>query len=82
MVALHRERDGLALTSDAFYTVNPETSRPTPPQIPHAAFTPDPDQARASLRKLATLGLSAAWPGHASPLTGDVSAQLAQAAER
>ena len=28
------------------------------------------------MRKLAALGPSAAWPGHAEPLTGDVAAQL------
>ncbi len=79
-VALYRERDGLALTTDAFYTLNIETSRKTAAQIPHRAFTPDPDTARASLRKLAALDISAAWPGHADPLTGDVRAQLERAA--
>lgn len=80
MVALVRERDGLALTSDAFYTLNVETTLKGAPQVPHPAFTPDRQAAAASLRKLAGLGLSAAWPGHANPVTGEVGAQLERAA--
>jgi len=80
MVALYRERDGVALTSDAFYTLDVETTLKGAPRIPHAAFTPEIETARASLRKLAGLGLSAAWPGHANPVTGDVRAQLEAAA--
>jgi len=80
MVALVRERDGIALTSDAFYTLDVETTLKGDPQIPHPAFTPDRAQAAASVRKLAALGLSAAWPGHANPVTGDVRAQLERAA--
>ena len=81
MVALVRERDGLALTSDAFYTLNVETTLKGAPQVPHEAFTPDRATAAASVRKLAGLGLSAAWPGHAEPVTGDVRAQLERAAD-
>jgi len=60
------------------------------PRVTHAAFTLDPDQARASIRKLAAMAPSAAWPGHAEALipsrlrrraqTGDVAAQLERAA--
>ena len=81
LIALFRERDGLALTSDAFYVVTPETGRAQPPAPPHEAFNQDTEQARASLRKLAGLDPSAAWPGHLDPLTGDVRAQLERAAE-
>jgi uncharacterized protein (TIGR02246 family) len=76
MIALYRERDGLALTSDCFYTLDPQSGIHGPPRLPHAAFNLDTEQARASLRKLAELTPSAAWPGHAEPLTGDVAAQL------
>jgi len=76
-VALFRERDGVALTSDAFYTMNIETGRHGAPRLAHDAFNQDTEQARASVRKLAALRPSAAWPGHAEPLTGDVAAQLA-----
>jgi glyoxylase-like metal-dependent hydrolase (beta-lactamase superfamily II) len=51
-----------------------------PPGPPHDAFNDDPEQARASMRKLAALDPSAAWPGHADALTGDVRAQLERAA--
>jgi glyoxylase-like metal-dependent hydrolase (beta-lactamase superfamily II)/predicted ester cyclase len=75
-IALFRERDGVALTSDAFYTMNIETGLHGAPRLAHEAFNQDTEQARASVRKLAALGPSAAWPGHAEPLTGDVAAQL------
>lgn len=80
MVALVRERDGLALTSDAFYTLDVETTLKGAPRIPHRAFTPEYEQARASLRKLAELDLQVAWPGHAEPVRGDVRGQLERAA--
>jgi glyoxylase-like metal-dependent hydrolase (beta-lactamase superfamily II) len=80
LIALFRERDRLALTSDCFYVIDPETSRKVPPGPPHPAFNDDTEQARASIRKLAALDPAAAWPGHADPLTGDVRAQLERAA--
>jgi hydroxyacylglutathione hydrolase len=78
MIALVRDR--LALTSDCFYTVDPQTTVPGPPRVPHAAFNLDTEQARASIRKLAALDLAEAWPGHAEPVTGDVAGKLEQAA--
>jgi glyoxylase-like metal-dependent hydrolase (beta-lactamase superfamily II) len=81
MIALFRERDGVALTSDCFYTLDIQTGRHGPPRLPHRAFNLDTEQARASIRKLAALAPSAAWPGHAEPLTGDVAAQLERAAD-
>jgi glyoxylase-like metal-dependent hydrolase (beta-lactamase superfamily II)/predicted ester cyclase len=80
MIALYRERDGVALSSDCFYTLDIQTGLHGPPRLPHAAFNLDTEQARASIRKLAELGPSAAWPGHAEPVTGDVAAQLERAA--
>jgi glyoxylase-like metal-dependent hydrolase (beta-lactamase superfamily II) len=80
LIALWRASDRLALTSDCFYTVDPQTTIKGAPRLPHAAFTPDVDRARASLRKLAALEPAAAWPGHARPVTGDVRGQLEQAA--
>jgi steroid delta-isomerase-like uncharacterized protein len=80
LIGLFRERDRLALTTDCFYVVDAETSRKTPPQPAHPAFNQDEEQARASIRKLAALEPSAAWPGHLDPLTGDVRAQLERAA--
>jgi hydroxyacylglutathione hydrolase len=80
LIALHRERDGLALTSDAFYAIDIETGRWGPPRLPHPFSTQDGDAARGSLRKLAALDLAAAWPGHADPVLGDVRPQLETAA--
>src|SRR5918999_1974166 len=80
MIALYRERDGLALTSDCFYTLDIQTGLHGPPRVPHAAFNLDTEHARESIRKVAELRPSAAWPGHAEPLTEDVAAQLERAA--
>jgi hydroxyacylglutathione hydrolase len=80
MIALYRERDGIALTSDCFYTLDVQTGLRSRPQLPLDAFNLDTEQARASLRKIAALRPSAAWPGHAEPVTGDVAAQLERAA--
>jgi glyoxylase-like metal-dependent hydrolase (beta-lactamase superfamily II)/predicted ester cyclase len=81
MIALWRERDRVALTSDAFYTLDVETTMHGPPRVPHDAFNLDPEQARVSLRKLAALRPAVAWPGHAAPATGDVHDQLLRAAD-
>jgi glyoxylase-like metal-dependent hydrolase (beta-lactamase superfamily II) len=81
MIALWRAADRLALTSDCFYTLDPQTGRHGPPRLPHHGFNLDTEQARTSIRKLAALEPAAAWPGHASPVTGDVRAQLERAAE-
>src|SRR5215210_6183439 len=80
LIALFRESDRLALVSDCFYTVDPGTGRHGPPRVPLYGFNLDTEQARASIRKVAALEPSAAWPGHADPVTGDVRAQLERAA--
>jgi glyoxylase-like metal-dependent hydrolase (beta-lactamase superfamily II) len=80
LIGLFRESDRLALTSDCFYVIDPETSLKKPPGPPHEAFNEDTEQARASMRKLAALDPSAAWPGHADALTGDVQGRLERAA--
>jgi hypothetical protein len=54
--------------------------RTCPPQLPLDGYNLDTDGARASLRRLAALEPSAAWPGHAAPVTGDVRDQLEEAA--
>lgn len=80
LIGLWRESDRLALVSDCFYTLDPQTGRHGHPRVPHAAFNHDTEQARAAIRKLAALEPAAAWAGHADPLTGDVRTQLEQAA--
>ncbi len=80
LIALWREADGVALTTDCFYTLDPLTAKRGHPRVPHSAFNKDTELARESIRKLAALRPTAAFPGHALPLTGDVEAQLTTAA--
>lgn len=80
LIGLWRESDRLALVSDCFYTVDPQTGIHGHPRVPHRAFNKDTEQARASIRKLAALRPATAWAGHADPLRGDVAAQLEHAA--
>jgi glyoxylase-like metal-dependent hydrolase (beta-lactamase superfamily II)/predicted ester cyclase len=79
-IGLFRESDRLALVSDCFYTLDPQTGKRGGPRIPHPAFDADTEQARASIRKVAELRPSAAWAGHADPVIDDVEAQLLRAA--
>jgi len=79
-IALWRESDRLALSSDCFYTLD-MWGRDCAPRLPEAMYNYDTDQARASIRKLAELEPAAAWPGHARPLTGDVRSELQRAAD-
>jgi glyoxylase-like metal-dependent hydrolase (beta-lactamase superfamily II)/predicted ester cyclase len=80
LIGLWRESDRLALVSDCFYTLDPQTGTPGHLRVPHRAFNADTEQARASMRKLAALAPATAWCGHAEPLRGDVAAQLEHAA--
>jgi glyoxylase-like metal-dependent hydrolase (beta-lactamase superfamily II)/ketosteroid isomerase-like protein len=80
LIALWRESDRLALTTDCFYTVD-MWGRGSAPHLPEATYNFDTDEARASMRKLAALEPAAAWPGHAKPVTGDVRGQLERAAD-
>src|SRR3954454_13082600 len=80
LIALFRERDKLALTTDCFYTLD-EWGRDSEPHVPMPVYNLDTAQARESIRKLATLEPAICWPGHANALSGnDVSAQLERAA--
>jgi steroid delta-isomerase-like uncharacterized protein len=80
LIALWRESDRLALASDSVYVVDPQTGRPVAPSVAHPAFNLDTEQARASIRKLASLEPAAVWTGHLDPITGDVRGQLERAA--
>jgi glyoxylase-like metal-dependent hydrolase (beta-lactamase superfamily II)/predicted ester cyclase len=80
LIGLYRESDRLALVSDCFYTLDPQTGIKGAPRLPHAAFNQDSEQARDSIRKLAALEPSAAWAGHADPVTGAVRVELERAA--
>jgi glyoxylase-like metal-dependent hydrolase (beta-lactamase superfamily II)/predicted ester cyclase len=78
-IALWRESDRLALSSDCFYTLD-IWGRDSEPHLPFPTYNYDTEQARASMLKLAELEPAAAWPGHAKPITGDVRSQLQRAA--
>ena len=81
MIALFRDSDRLALTSDCFYTLD-AWGRDSEPHVPMAVYNLDTEQARASIRKLAALEPAACWPGHANALAGaGVRAKLERAAE-
>jgi hydroxyacylglutathione hydrolase len=79
-IALWRESDRLALSSDCFYTLD-IWGRDCEPQLPLEAYNYDSEQARASMRKLGDLEPAIAWPGHAKPASGDVREQLYRAAD-
>jgi glyoxylase-like metal-dependent hydrolase (beta-lactamase superfamily II)/predicted ester cyclase len=80
MIALWRESDRLALSSDCFYTID-MWGRDCAPVLPNAIYSFDTEQARMSLRKLAALEPAIAWAGHGKPASGDVRSQLERAAE-
>ena len=75
-IGLWREYDGVALTSDCYYSINVETGLKSAPSVPHSAFTVDLDMARQSIRKLASLNPSVTLAGHGDPLRGAVTEQL------
>lgn len=81
LIGLFRAEDRLALVSDCFYTLNPETGLRNEAHVPHPAFNHDTAQARESIRKLAALKPIVAWAGHAKPASGDdIDLQLQRAA--
>jgi hydroxyacylglutathione hydrolase len=80
LIGLYRESDRLALVSDCFYTLDPQTGLKRAARLPHPAFNIDTEQARDSIRKLAAMEPSVAWAGHADPVSGDVRAELERAA--
>jgi glyoxylase-like metal-dependent hydrolase (beta-lactamase superfamily II)/predicted ester cyclase len=80
LIGLFRESDRLALVSDCFYTIDPQTGLKNAAHVPHPAFNLDTEQARDSIRKLASLEPSVAWAGHAEPVRDDVVSQLQRAA--
>jgi steroid delta-isomerase-like uncharacterized protein len=82
LIGLWRDSDRLAIVSDCFYTLDPQTGRKGHARVPHSAFNEDTEIARASIRKLAEMEPAAAWAGHADPLTGDVRSLLMEAADK
>jgi hydroxyacylglutathione hydrolase len=79
-IALYREHDGVALTTDVFYVID-GLSRDCPPAVPMLAYNQDTPRAVESIRALADIGPAVCLPGHGRPLRGDVAAQLRRAAD-
>ncbi|MBF6619937.1 MAG: MBL fold metallo-hydrolase [Patulibacter sp.] len=80
LIGLWRERDRLALVSDALYMTD-MWGHDQPAAAPLDAYNVDSDRARASIGVLADLDPRVVWPGHRGPLEGpDVVAQLRRAA--
>jgi glyoxylase-like metal-dependent hydrolase (beta-lactamase superfamily II)/predicted ester cyclase len=82
LIGLFRNSDRLALVSDCFYTLDPQTGLKSEARVAHPAFNLDTEQARDSMRNLAALEPSVVWAGHADPVTGDVRRELEAAASR
>lgn len=80
MIALWREADRVALTSDAFYMLDPQTGIKGETRVPLGAFNLDSGQAAQSLLKLAELEPKIALPGHVGPIKGAVGDRLRAAA--
>jgi glyoxylase-like metal-dependent hydrolase (beta-lactamase superfamily II) len=81
LIGLWRSEDGLALVSDCLFTLNPETGLSRQAQVPPAAFNLDTEQARESIRRLASLNPRVVWPGYGRPVGGDdIGHALQQAA--
>jgi glyoxylase-like metal-dependent hydrolase (beta-lactamase superfamily II) len=79
-IALWRESDRIALTTDIFYVVD-MWGRSTTPRLPVEGYSQDPDRARRSLLELADLDPAVCFPGHAAevrddPKLGTVAEQL------
>jgi len=82
-IALWRESDRLALTTDVAYFADSERFKPEEnPSVPHRAWNWDHEKARASVRKLAALDPATVMPGHEEPHSEpDLRERLERAAE-
>lgn len=81
MIALYRESDGVVLSTDTIYTVDPLTGIPGRPRIPLGGFNLDTKVAEASVLKLSALSPKTLFPGHMKPLAVDTPAVLAYLGE-
>lgn len=72
-IALWREADRIALTTDVFYVVD-MWGRASPPLPPTEGYSQDPPLARQSILKLADLEPAVCWPGHGAALRDDPKA--------
>lgn len=85
-IALWREADRVAITTDVFYVVD-MWGRAGPPLPPTDGYSQDSARARRSILKLADLEPAVCWPGHGAalrddPVNGSVADQLRAGAGR
>lgn len=67
-IALWREADGLAISTDVCYFADSERLKPLDyPNVPHRAWNWDHEKARESVQKLAELEPKTLYPGHDVP---------------
>ena len=81
LITLFRRGDGVALTSDAFYSLA-AWGRDSPPHLPDHSYNENTSGASSSLRRLAELEPTIAWPGHGEPVRDDVRGALLAAADQ
>jgi glyoxylase-like metal-dependent hydrolase (beta-lactamase superfamily II)/predicted ester cyclase len=79
LISLWRESDRVAIVGDLLYTTD-MWGRDDDAHVPTDGYNFDTAQARESIRKVAALSPSVAWPGHAEPVRGDVRSALERAA--
>jgi hydroxyacylglutathione hydrolase len=81
-IGLWRERDRLAIVSDAVFVFDPFTTLALPGRVrlPIQPVRPLDEEARASMRRIAALDPASVWLGHYGPITGNVRPQLERAA--
>lgn len=81
LIGLWREADGLALVSDCIWNASMRAGLRTQARVPDPALNLDTEQARRSIRRLASLGPRVVWPAIGGPISGDgVARQLDRAA--
>jgi hydroxyacylglutathione hydrolase len=83
LIGLWRDRDRIAIVSDAVFMFDPFTitARPGRVRLPPPAARPLSDAARRSVRRIAELDPRVVWLGHYGPLTDDARSQLTRAAQ-
>jgi glyoxylase-like metal-dependent hydrolase (beta-lactamase superfamily II) len=82
LIGLWRESDRLALVSDTVYFIDSIRLKELPPgeaTVPHPVFNQDTEQARTSLRRLASLNPAKVAAGHAEPFEGPGIVEALQA---
>jgi hydroxyacylglutathione hydrolase len=83
LIGLWRERDRLAIVSDAVFVFDPFTTLALPGRVrlPIQPVRPLDEESRQSMRRIAALEPASVWLGHYGPITDDVRGELERAAD-